>query len=186
MKTILTVGCEIPGGLGEFVEFNSKTSLLDADFVLFRPTLGNSILSYRTLFQGKPSLSDTSSFQLQEAITHWRRELSDFLNAGKTVFMIMSDREEVYVGTGEKEYSGTGRNRQTTRIVRPLSNYDVLPFSTNIIKSKGASMKLHPGENFLKEYWREFGEASEYYVYIEQSDFFRPLIVMRPPAKPEA
>ena len=144
MKNILTVACEIPGGLGEYVEFDSRTSLLDADFVLFRPTLGPSGFGYTEFFQGKPSLSDTLSFQLQESITHWRRELSDFLNASKTVFMIMSDREEVYVNTGKEEYSGTGRNRQTTYIVRPLSNYDVLPFATNIIESKGTSMRLHP------------------------------------------
>ena len=178
MKNILTVACEIPGGLGEYVEFNSRNSLLDADFVLFCPNIGNYGYSGED-YQGKPLLSDTSSFQLQESINHWRRELSDFLNAGKTVFMIMSDREEVYVSTGKKKYSGTGRNRQTTHIVRPLSNYDVLPFSTNIIESEGTSMRLHPGEDLLKEYWQQFGVKSEYHVHIEQSDFFRPLVVTR-------
>ena len=178
MRNALTVGCEIPGGLGEYVEFNSRTSLLDADFVLFCPNLGYYGYSSQD-YQGKPLLSDTFSFQLQEAITHWRRELSDFLNAGKTVFVIMSDREEVYVSTGEKKYSGSGRNRITTNIVCPLSNYDLLPFPASVVESKGTSMRLHPREDLLREYWQQFGDESEYRVHVEQSDLFRPLVVTR-------
>ena len=179
MKNILTVACEIPGELGEYIEFDSKTSLLDADFVLFSPTLGPSRFDYIQSFRGKPRLSDTSSFQLQEAITHWKRELSDFLNAGKTVFVIMSDREEVYVRTGKKKYSGSGRNRTATDIVRPLSSYDLLPFPASVVESKGTSMRLHPSEDLLKEYWQQFGDESEYHVHIEESNSLRPLVVTR-------
>ena len=178
MSAILTVGCQIPGGLGECVEFNSKTSLLDADFVLFYPNLGAYNYSSED-YQGKPLLSDTSSFWLQEAISHWGRELNDFLAAGKTVFMIMHGREEVYVSTGKKEHSGTGRNRQTTNIVRPLSNYAFLPSTIVIVESKGTSMRLHSHGDLLKEYWQQFGAESEYHVHIEKSNSFRPLVVTR-------
>ena len=178
MKTILTVACEIPGGLGEYAEFNSRTSLLDADFVLFCPTLGRYDYSSED-YQGKPLLTDTSSFQLQGAISHWRKELSDFLNAGKTIFMILSDFEQVYVMTGKKQYSGTGRNRQTTHLVRPLSNYDLLPFPAEIVESKGTLMLLQSGESLLREYWQQFGAESEYYVHIEKSDLLRPHVFTR-------
>ena len=164
MNTILTVGCEIPGGLGERVEFNSKTSLLDTDFVLFCPNFGGYDLGDQ-YYQGKPLLPDTSSFQLQEVVNYWQRELKVFLSNGKTVFMIMSDREEVYVKT-EEEYSILDRNRL-------LSNYDVLPFSTKIVESKGTSMRLHPHEDLLREYWQQFGDESNYHVYIEESESFR-------------
>ena len=197
MKTIFTVACEIPGGFGEYVDFNSKTSLLDADFVLFRPCLiyndsmemnndydrifspyfenSNRLKTY----QGKPCLSDDSSFKLREAINHWRRELTDFINAGRTVFMIMSSLEQVYVNTGEKEHSGTGRNRQTTEFVRPLFNYDLLPLSAKIVESKGTSIILSPGEPLLKEYWQQFGNETEYLVHIEDSEHFNPLVITR-------
>ena len=194
MKTIFTVACEIPGGYGEYVDFNSKTSLLDAGFVVFRPRLiYNNIMDsnndYDRIFspyfdssnrsrtyQGKPSLPDDSSFQLKEAITHWRRELTDFINAGGTVFMIMSSFEQVYVNTGEKEHSGNGRNRQTTEFVSPLSNYDLLPLSAEIVESKGTSMILSPRELLLKEYWQEFGDESEYHVHIKDSKLLNPLV----------
>lgn len=178
MKTILTVACEIPGGLGEYVEFNSRTSLLDADFVLFCPNLVGYHYSSEN-YQGKPLLLDISSFELREAISHWHKELRDFLTAGKTVFMIMSHRREVYVRTGEKRYSGTGRNRQTTHMVGALSNYDLLPFPAEVVESKGTSMHLQSGEPLLKDYWKQFGDESEYYVYLEKSNILRPLVITR-------
>ena len=177
MKTIFTVACEIPGDFGQYVGFASRASLLDADFVLLEPSLGeNKIL---TEYRGKPVLSDTSSFRLQEDIAHWRRELKDVLDAGRTVFVLMTAREEVYVNTGEKEYSGTGRNRQTTNMVRLLSNYDSLPVSATIVESKGTSMMLFPGERILGEYWQQFGEDSTYQVHIAESEGARSLVVTR-------
>ena len=179
MKRVLTVGCEIPGGFGEYVDFKSKASLLDADFVLFHPNFGRFITYYSTTYQGKPALEETSSFQLKEALNHWRRELNDFLRTGKTVFLLLSDREEVFIATGEKKYSGTGRNRHTTNIVSPVSNYDSLPFVTKVVESKGSSMKLLPGNPLLRDYWEKFAEDSHYRVYIENSDTVNSLVATR-------
>ena len=83
-KRVLTVGCEIPGGLGEHISFQSKASLLDADFVLFCPTLPPIISQYR-----EPVLSAPDSETLQLSIRHWERELTDVLNAGNTVFVLL-------------------------------------------------------------------------------------------------
>ena len=176
-KRIMTVGCEIPGGFGEHVSINSQASLLDADIVLFHPTMGTFFWDHHSTYQGKPSLPEDSSFRVQKAVEHWRRELLDFLRAGRTVFVVLTDLREVYVDTGERQYSGTGRNRQTTTVVRPLSNFDLLPLSTKIVGSRGTSMVLTPGENILREYWRQFGGDSNYRVYIERSDAIRPLVV---------
>ena len=178
MKTVFTVACEIPGGFGQYVGFASRASLLDADFVLFEPSLGEN-KTLLTEYRGKPVLSDTSSFRCQEDVAHWRRELKDVLDAGRTVFVLMTDREDVYVSTGEKDYSGTGRNRQTTNMVRLLSNYDSLPVSATIVESKGTSMMLFSGERILGEYWRQFGEDSTYQVHIAESEGARPLVVTR-------
>ena len=176
-KRIMTVGCKIPGGFGEHVSINSQASLLDADIVLFHPTIDSFYWDHIRTYQGKPSLPEDSSFRVQKAVEHWRRELLDFLGAGRTVFVVLTDLREVYVDTGERQYSGTGRNRQTTTVVRPLSNYDLLPLSTKIVGSRGTSMVLTPGENILREYWRQFGSDSNYRVYLERSDAFRPLVV---------
>ena len=91
--------------------------------------------------------------------------------------MIMSRLEQVYVNTGEEEHSGTNRNRKSTKLVRLLSNYDVLPPSAKIVESEGTSMNLKPGEPLLKEYWQQFGNESKYLVHIETSDSFKPLVI---------
>ena len=164
MKKVLTVGCEIPGGFGEQLSFFSKDSLLDGEIILFQPTISN--YSAYESYQGKPLHSESSSFRMQEAVTHWKNELADALRAGKTVFLLLCDVEQVFVHTGEKQYSGTGRNRQTTNIVKPVSNYDLLPFPLKVVESQGTSMTLVPGDALLKEYWQGFGGESVYRVYL--------------------
>ncbi len=176
-KRILTVGCQIPGGHGRYANINSQDSLLDADIVLFYPTIRGFYRANPDLYQGKPSLSEDSSFQLQKALNHWRRELIDFCKAGRTVFVILPDLDEVYVDTGERTYSGTGRNRQTTTLVRGVSNYELLPLPMKFVQSKGNSMKLVTQNTILKDYWQEFGEQSQYRVYIEEMDTVKPLVV---------
>ena len=157
--------------------FASRASLLDADFVVFEPDIGE--YESGEQYRGKRLLNDVASFRLQEDTEHWRRELTEVLTAGRTVFMRMKSREDVYVSTGEKQYSGTGRNRQTTNIVRPLSNYDVLPIAGKIIQSNGTSMVLCPGEQILREYWQHFGGESSYQVHIAESETAKSLVVAR-------
>jgi hypothetical protein len=114
-KNILTVGFELASDGAQYEEFRSKVSLLDWDIVLFRPLISE-FYSYDT-YQGKPSLDDTSSFQLKECCEHWRREIKQAIDAGKTVLVFLPPVQEVYIDTGQRQYSGTGRNQKTTRIV---------------------------------------------------------------------
>lgn len=164
-RTVVSVGCQIPGGLGEFIDFQSKASLLDWDIILFDPDIGDFAHEYDT-YQGKPCLSDNRSFQLKEAIDHWKRELSEAFRAGKTIFVILSQFQGVFAATGKMEYSGTGRNHQTTRIVAPLKNYDALPIQMSVSVSAGKAMKLTPEGTLLADYWREFANYSAYEVLI--------------------
>ena len=179
MTRVLTVGCKIPGEFGEFVGFGSQASLLDADFVVFEPSIDCWQFGYQDQYQGKPTLSDNGSFKLKEAIAHWRKELVDYLDSGRTVFMFMSDLEEIFVDTGLRDYSGTGRNRQTIRKVEILTNYELLPFNVKIAGSKGNRMRIEPGVNALREYWQAFGEESQYRVYFEAANAVNSLVVTR-------
>jgi len=164
-KTIASIDCEIPGGLSEFISFDSNTSLLDWDIILFNPSIVGYTFSAEK-YQGKPCLNDDRSFQLREYADHWRRELSNAYDAGKTIYVILSDFNEVFIGTGKREHSGTGRNRQTTRIVTEFNNYYCLPFQIEVTPSHGKAMKLSNKGTFLSEYWMEFGGYSEYKVLL--------------------
>lgn len=100
-KLVLSVGFLFPGGFTEFVSLNSRRSLLDADVIIFRPSIGlfNRVESQ---FQGKPSLYDSASFELKNAASHWRQQIQMALNAGKNVFVLFPKLEEVWVDSGVK------------------------------------------------------------------------------------
>lgn len=180
-KSIISVDCEIPGGLSEFVEFESSSSLLDADIILFTPSITSFGFSYET-YLGKPSFGDDRSFRLREAADHWRRELADAFRAGKTIFVLLEELHEVYIDTGRRRYSGTGRNRQATRIVTEFNNYRALPIEMSVTTSQGKSMRLTRKGAILDDYWREFGKHTLYKVFLE-GEIGEPLIVTKSGAK---
>jgi hypothetical protein len=166
-KSILTVGVEIASPDAKYESFGSRASLLDWDIVLFRPLISEYWSAYGDYYQGKPSLSDSSSFQLKEACEHWRREIKQAVETGKTVLVYLPAVQEVYIDTGERRYSGTGRNQKTTRIVSPYTNYAAIPAGLKPVNATGSSMKLAPlGAEILAPYWSEFGGLSEYKVLL--------------------
>ena len=169
-KRILTVGCEIPGGYGDFVAFDSRTSLLDADIILLYPKFEPHPLSWMVSkkYRGKPRLDASDAIQARQSIDHWKRELMDALDAGKTVFAILGDPEWIYL---DKESSEI--------YVRPnssASSYDLFPLLIEVTESVGDSMTLSPNETLLQHYWREFGCESQYRVFVEGSRHFSPLV----------
>ncbi|MFZ2452517.1 MAG: hypothetical protein WAW36_18575 [Methylovulum miyakonense] len=141
IKKILSVGFELASNDVKYCNIQSDASLLDWDIVLFKPNM-DSYLSYAEIFQGKPSLSDSYSFQLKERCEHWRREIKDAVESGKTVIVFLSELQEVYVDTGQRTYSGTGRNQKTTRHVSLHSNYTTIPEAIKPISTKGTAIKL--------------------------------------------
>ncbi len=176
-KKIASIECEIPGGFFEYVSIDSDASLLDWDIILFRPNIFALMGSVGT-YMGKPSLSEYRSFQLRERLEHWRREIADAMYSGKTVIVFLPELYEVFIDTGKREYSGTGRNRQTTRVVDLYNNYKCLPFDLKPINSKGSAMRLAKGSEILSSYWSEFGEYSVYKVRIE-GHVSKPLIITK-------
>ena len=86
-KTILTIGFELASEHTRQESFSSKASLLDWDIILFKPGIDYSYKYGAEDYQGKPCLNDTSSFALKEATEHWRREIKQAVEMGKTVIV---------------------------------------------------------------------------------------------------
>lgn len=148
-------------------DFKSKASLLDWDIVLFRPSIREFTYGQLDTYQGRTSLDDTSSFALKESCEHWRREIKQALEAGKTIIVFLPEIEEVFAATGERTFSGTGRNRSTTRIVTLQTNYSALPISYNFVSANGNAIKLAAkGADVLAPFWAEFGPVSQYKVLL--------------------
>ena len=165
-RRILTVGLELASPDTQLASFQSKTSLLDWDIVLFKPRIGD-FISYSEYFQGKPRLNESDSFQLKECCEHWRREIKQAFETGKTVIVYLPSLLEVYVDTGQRSYSGTGRNQKMTRHVAEYDNYKAIPASLSPVTATGSSMKLSPrGTEVLAPYWSEFESVSQYQVIL--------------------
>ena len=178
-KQILTVGVDLATDAVSEEDFDSRTSLLDWDIILFRPSI-ESWISYRDQYKGKPSLDDQASFKIKEASEHWRREIKQAFESGKTIVLFLPAIEEVYIDTGERQYSGTGRNRSTTRIVDLFNNYKCLPLDLNPVNANGTLVKLaSKGAEVLAPYWSEFAEYSEYCVLIQNNEC-PPTMLNRP------
>lgn len=167
--TILSVGYSFPGGEVEDVELESRRSLLDADIVLFEPAIPHKFHS-RT-YQGKPSLTEESSFKAKEAVAHWKSEMRAALDAGKLIVIFLAAPEEVFVDTGDREYSGTGRNARITTIVQPLNSYESIPISGIVRAASGSEIRVVGPLRYLATYWKEFGSNSEYEAFLEGGKF---------------
>jgi len=164
-KKILRVGFDLASDEVEYQEFDSKASLLDWDIILFSPSISRIAYSgYEdSEYQGKLCLSDTKSFRLKDACAHWRHQIKDAVDCGRTVFVFLTEVVEVFVATGTKNTSGTGRNQKVTRHVELFSNYKSIPISDVPVSATGSRMKLaEPYKDAFQDYWNEFEQYSEY------------------------
>lgn len=165
-KRIITIGFELASSDTKYESFRSKISLLDWDIILFKPQISE-FTSNSEYYKGKPSLSDSTSFALKESCEHWRREIKQAFDTGKTIIIFLTSLEEIYVDTGSRSYSGTGRNRQATRLVAEYNNYESVPESLAPVNTTGSSMKLSTrGSEVLAPYWTEFESVSQYKVIL--------------------
>lgn len=166
-KKIISVGFELPARPEiEFVSINSRYSLLDADIILFSPTLQYRRDYLNGIYKGKPSLDDESSAETRESIRHWSKQISDAFVAGKTIIVHLCPREVVYADTGETRYEGKGRNSQKIRIVGEISNYHALPVDwANIFDAEGSAMKLTKEAAIIRPYWNVVKPFSRYHLY---------------------
>src|ERR1035437_9672861 len=176
-KTILSVGFAVPGDEVEDVGALSNMSLLDADIVIFQP--GIPYTYGGDTYLGKDCLSDDGSFRVREAMAHWRRELAAAVDAGRLVVLLLDSPEVVYVATGKKEYSGTGKNARATRIVEQLQAYSAVPTKWTYHAATGTEMALASEARFFASYWTEFAQYSEYRLYLE-AEGAKPLIRTKP------
>ena len=164
-KRIFVVGFDLPGGEFEYVPFASDQSLLDADIVLYEPSLG-AYPAYET-YNGKPLVSQDSSPRLQENLRHWKAELAAAVNAGKLVIVYVTKPMVCYRYTGEQTFSGTGRSRVTTNMVTNVSSYEAVPNISSIESKTGREIRLTAEATLLAPYWKEFGDMSPYEAFIE-------------------
>lgn len=99
-KTIATVEFEIPGHFDKYLSIESDQSLLDYEIIVFTPDIRSMFGYVSENYQGKPCLNDSASFKLKEKANRWRQEIRSAFEHGKTVFIFMTELQEVFVDSG--------------------------------------------------------------------------------------
>jgi hypothetical protein len=169
-KSIVSIGYIIPGHDELEIDFRVNNSLMDADIILFSPTLPSYQHSQVNsgYFNGKVAYGDSGSFHLREDMTHWKKELRGALTAGKTVFYLLDEKVDFYLDTGQRSYSGTGRNQKTTVHFTPSDNYEIFPATIGVIHSAQGKEIISTGNPLFKEFFTYFKSYLSYKLYFEK------------------
>lgn len=176
---ILYVGLKVPGEA--YVSFGARQSFIDFDAVLvdmeevtpeFYSAYGGQT------YRGKRSFGEDSSFRLRDTFSRRAAESQTLLAAGKTLLLVLRPNTEFYVDTGDRQYSGTGRNARVTHIVAGMHTLDWLPVQLPpIVASTGTQLRRAAASEF-DLYYREFQEHLYYDAYFEKS-VGKPFLVTR-------
>ena len=124
-KQIVAVGCYVPDPDIESVPFKSNRSILDADIVIFCPTLKDYVTD--STYAGQPVISQSDSVELKRHTDHWKSELTIALEHSKTVFLFLEEIGDCHIHSGQQEISGTGRSRRVSNIVYSYGPYSSVP-----------------------------------------------------------
>lgn len=111
--------------------FAGDVSVFDYDTVVWSParTFQDSYadLAYNDQYMGLPSLSEAESVRIQSDVARRRTEFAEFISSGKALVVFAGPPLKCYVETGDRTYSGTGRNQKTTRIVKQFDLWSAMP-----------------------------------------------------------
>jgi len=172
------------------IAFASTETLLGRDVVLLRPAGLQELYAgglRADTYMGRLSLDDHASVRIGDDFARRRGELRTLLELGGTLVLFLPAPDSWYVDTGERDYSGTGRNRQTIRKVAEMELLSVLPFSIRTNAAETRDLELRAGEPCcgLKEGVSLEGKSSQnpQKSISTRSPGFRPGFPPRPTAR---
>ena len=157
-------------------DFRSQISALDFDVVFWSPNGVIDEYTSRSTYQNLPSLTEDESAAAVKDTKRRRSELSEVLRLGRSIVVVTTPSQDCYVDSGQREYSGTGRNRLTTHLVRPHDFLTALPVDIATAEAVGEKLSF-VGEPPLDAYWRANRDFFYYAAYFE-SQPGRPWVVI--------
>jgi len=115
------------------------------------------------VYKNKRLLSQDASCKIVSDFALIREQLKEVLKQGKNVFVLLGTNESCFVYTGEKQYSGTGKNARQTNIVNEFDTYSFLPFKVSVTHLYGESMEIccnSPYKDFFEKISDDFYYAA--------------------------
>jgi hypothetical protein len=167
-KDIITMGFEIPGHSNLEKDFTSNISLMDADIVVISPEIvypdSYGWVSFSSGGTGCYDVGTSNKFTQKSE--HLKKELSDMLKLGKTVFLFLSQK---------KTYSlsltvSSPRKGQNTYNTKSSSNYDFLPINIGKLTSASGKKVQFSGNQLFSNFNKNFSNNLVYNAYLENPD----------------
>ncbi len=151
------------------IKIEESASLSDYDIAVFSPNLDYTDYYHdNDGYEGKSLYNKSSSARILEDTKHWNKEISNFLKSGKTLFVNLKHKEDFYVYSGQKTFSGTGKSRQPTYHVQSHSNYDFLPYDGNVHNAKGRILNV--ANNLISSFYNDFKDYINYEAYVDSQE----------------
>jgi hypothetical protein len=169
---LASIGYEFADSRVACFPFLSPRSLLDYDIVLWKPEPLTDVYSREYESPSCPSywrpcITTAQSAQSLRDADRRRSEMLTLLESGRTLIVFMPAPATWYYHTGHREFSGTGKNRQTTNIVDGMDVFSLFPFAYSAKAGQGEEIDLKAGEPF-STFWREYREWFRYEAYLEK------------------
>ena len=163
---------DFPITRGDFdaVVMRSPDTLLSYELIVLRPIASfDKYVAMGSEFNGLPSLTDSMSRYIVQDSTHRKAELTELLRAGATVVVVEPCLMPSFVGTGNRSHSGTGKNRQTIRLVDEFEFWDAL-MPVKIPLAIGRGKDLQFTDHQVAVPLRKLSDRLSYESYVPSDD----------------
>jgi len=139
---------------------------MDADILLLSPESLEPRGNYGSWIQfssGGGCYDAPTSSEYEKKVSHLKKEITDFLESGKSVFVLLSKEETHQLSSGVSH----PRKGENLHSVYTATNYGFLP--TSIGKRVSASGKniLSSTNPLFSDFYEKFKERMEYQLYVE-------------------
>ncbi|USN94541.1 MAG: hypothetical protein H6791_02140 [Candidatus Nomurabacteria bacterium] len=163
---IFTIGYTIPTFDTNLVDFYDGKSLMDADILLISPDSlvpRGDWVSFTTSDGGCYNVSASQAYK--QKISRLRKEIEDYLNAGKNVFILLTNKEEYQLASSVS----SERKGQNTFHTEMYNNYAFLPINIGSLTSASGKHVEFSGNTVFSDFNEKFKKSLEYQLYIENA-----------------
>jgi DNA invertase Pin-like site-specific DNA recombinase len=151
--------------------FGDDDSVFDYDVVIWDPqgSFGEYTFYTSQLFQGLLSLSESTSVQIKADAIRRRAEFVEYINEGRVLVVFVRPPQECYIDTGQRDYSGTGRNRVTTKLMAKFDLLSAVPVTDcKFIRASGTRIEFD-GDGPIVALLRKYKKFLRYEAVMTQA-----------------
>lgn len=162
-KKIFTIGYTIPTFDENYVDFYDELSLMDADILLISPDSlepRGDWVNFTISDGGCYNVAASKTYK--QKVSCLKKEIEDYLNSGKNVFVILAKEEEYPLAYGVSTDKKVHNYSTET-----YSNYNFLPIDIGTLTSTSGKQIEFSGNPLFSDFYEKFKKNLEYQLYIE-------------------